>query len=277
MLRALRLAGVVGTDGKWAAGSDTLVQMGDVVDRGPNSTACYHLLHRLADEASESGGAVVLLLGNHEVMNMQGDLRYVSKAELRQHGGPTAWTSMFSAGSKGSLGHTVASLHVASALRRRTLFVHGGLHPFWIHNASYAGPEALNAAVRRLLLEERRSPLLRYAAVDGRRVPGPLWDRDYQRQPEAEYCARLAESLGAWGARRAVVGHTPTPRGRPRTRCGGRLILADTGLSRWVKGSVGVTELYAERGAPDGDVFFARALFEDAAEVLLCAGPCERT
>ncbi|MEW5305143.1 MAG: hypothetical protein WDW36_007704 [Sanguina aurantia] len=67
----------------WSGGAASLVQLGDVVDRGPDSLPLLALFRRLRTEAGEAGGRVVLLLGNHELMLVQGDFRYVNKGELR--------------------------------------------------------------------------------------------------------------------------------------------------------------------------------------------------
>jgi len=67
--------------GHWAGGSTVLVQVGDVVDRGPRSLDIIHDLMRLQREAPRVGGRVVALVGNHEAMNMTRDLRYVSAGD----------------------------------------------------------------------------------------------------------------------------------------------------------------------------------------------------
>jgi len=65
----------------WSGGKTHLVSTGDLIDRGPGSRAVVELLKKLEFQAAEAGGAVHLALGNHEVMVMTGDLRYVSPAE----------------------------------------------------------------------------------------------------------------------------------------------------------------------------------------------------
>ncbi len=76
-----RSAGLVDAKGKWAAGNATLVQMGDVVDRGPDSLKIIRDLMSLQREAPKRGGRVIVLLGNHEAMMMTSDLRYVHPGE----------------------------------------------------------------------------------------------------------------------------------------------------------------------------------------------------
>ncbi len=77
----LRTAGVLDENLQWAGGNTILVQTGDILDRGPRSRSVMDLLMMLEKQAPKSGGRVVALLGNHEVMNLMGDLRYVSTQE----------------------------------------------------------------------------------------------------------------------------------------------------------------------------------------------------
>ena len=87
LLAALREAAVIDESLRWRAGDTHLVSLGDLVDRGPDSRKVLDLLMRLEDEAREAGGAVHVVLGNHEVMNVAGDLRYVSGPEYAAFAG----------------------------------------------------------------------------------------------------------------------------------------------------------------------------------------------
>ena len=78
----LRQAMVVDDDLEWTGGSTHLVIVGDVLDRGPDSRRVLDLLMRLEPAAAAAGGMVHMTLGNHEVMNLTGDLRYVSREEF---------------------------------------------------------------------------------------------------------------------------------------------------------------------------------------------------
>lgn len=78
-----RAAGVVDAKGRWSGGRATLVQMGDVADRGPDSLKIIRQLMKLQKDAPKRGGKVIALVGNHEAMNMTGDLRYVHPGEYR--------------------------------------------------------------------------------------------------------------------------------------------------------------------------------------------------
>ena len=76
-----RAARLTDAKGHWAGGHATLVQLGDIVDRAPDSLKIIRDLMRLEREAAAKGGHVVVLIGNHEAMMMTGDLRYVHPGE----------------------------------------------------------------------------------------------------------------------------------------------------------------------------------------------------
>jgi len=82
MASTLENAGLVNEARAWTGEDAHLVITGDVLDRGPYSRAALDLIMRLEGEAEAAGGAVHMLLGNHEVMNLVGDLRYVNVAEF---------------------------------------------------------------------------------------------------------------------------------------------------------------------------------------------------
>jgi hypothetical protein len=67
---------------RWKRGENAIVvQVGDLLDRGADELACLALLARLSHEAQQWGGAMIVLLGNHEIMNIGGDFRCVASNE----------------------------------------------------------------------------------------------------------------------------------------------------------------------------------------------------
>ena len=76
-----RAAGLVDQRGRWAGRATTLVQMGDITDREPDSLKIIRNLQQLQREAPKAGGRVFILLGNHEAMNLLGDNRYTTAGE----------------------------------------------------------------------------------------------------------------------------------------------------------------------------------------------------
>lgn len=78
LVRILRAAGVLDAKLRWIGGRTTLVVAGDFVDRGPDVRRVMDLLMNLERAAPRRRGKVVVLLGNHEAMNMTSNFPYVS-------------------------------------------------------------------------------------------------------------------------------------------------------------------------------------------------------
>ena len=215
-LAVLRLAGLVDEAGRWSGGHAVLVQTGDQLDRGDQGVETLDLLQRLQLEAAQAGGRVEVLLGNHEVMNLTGDWRYVTPGDIAGYGGQQArQAALASEGEDGAwLRQRPVSVKVG-----RTVFAHGGITPAMAEQ----GLDRLNAwalaAVRGLASPE----------VLGRE--GPLWYRGYLEGDPLEVCPVLERALASLGASRMVVGHTTQRSGRIAERCGGALLGIDTGIS----------------------------------------------
>ncbi len=87
----LQAAGLVDARGRWQAGTTHLVQTGDIPDRGPDTRRIIEHMAALATQAHKRGGRVHNLMGNHEAMNVYGDLRYAVAGEF------SAWADQRSA------------------------------------------------------------------------------------------------------------------------------------------------------------------------------------
>jgi len=135
----------------------------------------------------------------------------------------------------GIIGRWIAQSHLV-VLRADTVFVHGGVSEKMAHT----GIETLTT----ITAEDRLNPT--HAALFG--DEGPLWFRDYLRLPEREICTEIEKALATLGARRMVMGHTTQTDGRITSRCGGRIIGIDTGISGYAGNRYSAFEL--EDGAP---------------------------
>lgn len=71
-LSLLKGANLVSDDLRWIGAKTHLVQIGDIMDRGPGAKDALDLLMRLEKEALAAGGMVHTLLGNHEELNITG-------------------------------------------------------------------------------------------------------------------------------------------------------------------------------------------------------------
>ena len=82
LVTILTQAGLVDKKLRWIGGTTHLVQMGDLVDRGPESRKAMDLLEKLEGQAEKEGGRVHVLIGNHEAMNVVGILDHTSEEEI---------------------------------------------------------------------------------------------------------------------------------------------------------------------------------------------------
>jgi len=155
----LRRTGLVDANIRWSARNTTLVQTGDILDRGPKARAAMDLLMALQKDAPRQGGRLIVLMGNHEAMNIYGDLRYVTPAdyasfadrksesrrksaykayaELNKNSSETEWTKAHPAGfiehreafgPDGKYGKWLRSLPAVARIND-SIFLHGGIHP----------------------------------------------------------------------------------------------------------------------------------------------------
>lgn len=116
---------VIDKEGNWNLGKGHLVIVGDNLDRGDKVIELLWHLFQLEKQAARVGGAVHVLLGNHEVMVLNGDLRYLHKkyfytsALLKKK-----YDALFAR--KSVLGDWLASHNVVLSINSK-VFVHGGI------------------------------------------------------------------------------------------------------------------------------------------------------
>lgn len=306
LVETLNNAGVIDDTQGWSGGTTHLVITGDLMDRGPDSRKIMDLVMRLESEAPEQGGMVHLTLGNHEVMNLVGDLRYVSRGEyaafaseesaeererwFQQYRAANALKSLVTAdettlraefdkvrppgffahrqafSSEGKYGRWLLQKPLLVVVNE-TAFVHGGLPPL----VAELGLDKLNDELRAevgdyvrqldvliqaglidpassfydhddlaevLATDTALSPEVQNAVqsvieLNDARVHnsiGPLWYRGMVGCSALVEGDVLAESLAAIGARRVVIGHTPTVTRHVLQKFDGQVIEIDTGM-----------------------------------------------
>lgn len=77
LVMLLKGAKVMNDKYQWTFGDGHLYVLGDMFDRGKYVSQCLWLIYKLEQEAMANGGKVHFILGNHDVMNLIDDMRYV--------------------------------------------------------------------------------------------------------------------------------------------------------------------------------------------------------
>lgn len=206
MVRLLNTHGVIDDAGNWAFGDGHLVVVGDIFDRGGEVTDILWLVYKLEKQAGFAGGMVHYLLGNHEIMNLKNDLRYVNKKYrytttlLR-----TPYPLLF--GPDTYLGRWIRTKQAAITINDM-VFVHAGLSEGCLNlGLSF---EEMNDLVRDSIIDQpeeviEASP--RLSVLYGSK--GPFWYRGYFDEQFTR--ARADKILLYLNKRHIIVGHTPFP------------------------------------------------------------------
>jgi hypothetical protein len=245
---ALRAAGAIDERDGWIGGKLVVVQTGDEIDRGKEDREVLDLFERLKGEASGAGGEVIALSGNHEIMNVTFDFRYVEPEAYAAFDGftPTgpkaAHAARFGETKRGRASAFAPGGVYALMLAERpvvirvgdSVFAHGGVHR---KHATY-GIDRINDGVREWLAGRAEEPPAIAVADDG-----PLWTRAYSDgSVGAETCQNLGDTLSKLRATRLVMGHT-VQEGGITSACDGKAWRIDVGMSDHYGGSVEVLEI----------------------------------
>ena len=280
-ITTLRAAELIDDRNRWRGGKAHLVQIGDIPDRGPDTLRIIEHLQRLKRQARRAGGRVHHLIGNHEAMNVYGDLRYVTSGEfeafadrnsdrLRERYLDALMERMESQDPR-------AFRALPSDFRERWRAEHpeGWLEhryawsPLWDEDAelyAWVAESAIAIRVNDLLFVHAGISLAycseslesltdkAHDALDGRSDEelgilvdplGPLWYRGLSgAEPEASL-ATVEAILKRYEANHIVVGHTPTG-GVIYPRYGNRVIQIDVGIGEAYGGHVAFLEVTSD-------------------------------
>ena len=181
-------------------------------DRGAHQTEILWLLYELEAQSRKAGGAVYLVLGNHETMVLRGDLRYLhvkyrATAQLLE---VASYSQLFDGGSV--LGQWLRSKPAVLRLNEY-LCLHGGISPALV-DRKFSLTD-INSAIRAVLMG--REPAAGAASDRAEFLfgeSGPLWYRGYFPEESAGATATTADIDGIrkyFGASTLLVGHTRVP------------------------------------------------------------------
>lgn len=232
LILCLKKAGIINDKLDWIAGNTYVVQVGDVIDgrvrigtwKGDEEIRIIDLLERLDKKARKFTGRVLLVLGNHEIMNTLGNFSYASTTGIESMGGIKIRRQLFTPGS-GSIAKFYANKCFAVIKIGGWIFCHGGLAPKI--SSAYQIP-AINNMMKRYLLGKMNDKQLKTFDDVFMSDQGVLMFRGYGAiQPN---CNQLLESLNNLHAEHMVVAHTPQE--KINSRCKKKLWRIDVGMSR---------------------------------------------
>jgi len=246
VLALLQAQKVVDAELRWTFGKGHLVIAGDVMDRGPQVTETLWFLRALEEGAKAAGGAVHMVLGNHEAMVMGGDLRYLHPKYARAPQGLPAYPELYGADSE--LGRWLRSKPALLKLGP-FLFVHGGPSPAFV--ALGLDQAKANRALRASLGWGPRQ--LQGLGAFLQSEEGPLWYRGFvpgYAKPDATE-SDVDAVRKAFGVKAVVIGHTTLDRLTPLH--GGKVYAIDAGLKEGRPGEAWIWEKgRVWRGTADG-------------------------
>ena len=224
------------------SGQVAVVQLGDLVDKGPHSILCMDIMLNVE---AVIGWKTIVLYGNHELFRYYLEPLSVHKLEEAMYGLDALADAV-----RRKLSHVgllMARLSLQSDLpiedprNPNTLFVHGSVDLDWlIHTiGSDLTMDRVNTIFRKSVQDPEK-----WRAWGPR---SPLFSRDYTKLDEEVLCGdRLTKVLVHFNVARIVVGHMPQENFRVLPRCNNRVYLADVMMSRWM-GSSGANPIIRPR------------------------------
>ncbi len=247
MIELLTNNNIIDENKNWAFGDGHFVITGDIFDRGDKVTEILWFLYDLEQQAQQAGGDIHLTLGNHEVMVLNGDLRYLHPKYIetaKQLNKP--FEKLFTKDS--IIGNWLRSKPVLVKMNDM-LFAHGGFHP------SLAGEKRsiveINTVFKDSLIKAELDKPREGWAKYLHKTNGPIWYRGYFAADRGK--ASSAKDKGATSAeidlllkhfdvKHLIVGHTSQK--QIETRYQGRVIAIDSSIKRGSYGEI----LFIENG-----------------------------
>lgn len=245
--QAMALTGATNAAGEWVGQGLTVVQTGDLIDRGPEDRAVLDWFERLAAEAPKHQSVLHLLNGNHEIMNVEGDFRYIHpdsmaafadladatrSQELGIVDAPAAVQGRANAFAPGGIYAQQLAKRPAVLILGDTLFVHGGILP---EHVSY-GIEQINHDYAAHLTQGTALPKILQPSDTS-----PLWTRVYSQIDQVVDCNALQAVLTRLKLQRMVVAHTVQP--HINSACNDQVWRIDTGMSKAYQSRVEILKL----------------------------------
>jgi hypothetical protein len=201
---ALASLSVTDAQGNWRYGRNHLVIAGDAVDRGRDVFAVLWRLYTLSLQAQDAGGAVHLLLGNHEQYLLRGNTSRANRDHLYALSRMGGQAQAF--GPDTLIGRWLR-LQPVIIKSGRTVVTHGGVNPL-VADAGFT-INNLNSAMRRYWSGDMPGKAELDAVVG---PAGVTQYRGYLEDGQERYTRATSDQIGDvlahFGAKTIVVGHT---------------------------------------------------------------------
>jgi len=204
----LKINKIIDADLNWIWDDGHVVFLGDVFDRGNEVTESLWFIYNLDRQAREKGGRVHMLLGNHEVMVMSNDTRYLNrKYELFSNYFSRDYADFFNMNSV--LGHWLRTRNTVIKINGN-IFSHAGISPA-IHSRKLS-IETINGVLQDYLAGDPRRPLANADLAELiLNAEGPLWFRGYvldgfNSEPVSDN--QVSSILNYYKAKTMVIAHT---------------------------------------------------------------------
>lgn len=184
---------------RWTFDDGHLVIVGDCFDRGEQVVECLWLIYSLEERARRNGGYVHFILGNHEIMNMNGDWRYVHPKYASSSKIP--YTALYNGNNE--LWNWLRTKNIIEKIGS-TLFVHAGIAPELLNlNLSIQEINNLSRPYYTKANEQFNDPALQTIFNTDQ---SPFWYRGYYQNGITE--DQVDATLRHFGVKTIVTGHT---------------------------------------------------------------------
>src|SRR5688572_11549195 len=194
---------VIDENFNWTYGKGHLVLTGDFVDRGNMVTEVLWLIYSLEEKAKAAEGYVHFILGNHEIMNMSGELDYVHGLYI-EHAALMNRHYMHLFGPDSEIGRWLATKNIVERIGN-ILFTHGGISSYV--NFLQLPVKEINDLSRRYYTDstfkypDKQVELLFSDA-------GPFWYRGYYKGQPKAMMSQIDSTLDFYNVRYISTGHT---------------------------------------------------------------------
>ncbi|NOQ27937.1 MAG: metallophosphoesterase [Bacteroidales bacterium] len=207
LIKLLRKHKVIDKHYNWIFDKGHLVILGDVFDRGSKVTEILWLIYRLEQQAKEKGGMVHVMLGNHELMVLNNDLRYVHEKYTQSANlMSTTFNQLYSSNS--FLGKWLRKKPVLVKINDMQ-FVHAGVSPK-IVRYGFTQSEINECFINKIIDKSKKSVLADSSLALLRGKDGPVWYRGYFSESKITE-QEVNGLLNYFDAKHIIVGHTSMP------------------------------------------------------------------